>query len=484
MGWTNVSSVKTWTAVAMSSDGTKRVAVADDIYISTDSGATWTAKSKSAYGPFNTVCMSADGSIILAQFTGYAGGFLKSTDGGSTWNDWMSGQGAPYTSVAMSDNGNYVLAVYGTNAQAVLTTNGGGDWGQNGSYATWTSVCMSANGLIQYKYSEEYGCYKSINGGSTWSWFTSLGQVKPQGMSCSADGLRVVFARYGSGSTPGVSVNNNGTWNGVNTVRNYVCADISDDGLKVMLGVDGGYTYASTDGCATVTQIAGSESLDWKDVAISSAGDKATFVADNQAIRLYEKNDAPTITSGASANFVENGAGVAYTITATDPELSAIVYSLEAGGTDNGLFNVNPSNGQVTFKTPPDFESPADSGANNVYDIKVGASDGVNVVTKDVAITVTNVVEGTVLPTTGAGAPILVGSVAVGTVVADPRTAGVTYNGNPLPVGSVLRNTTDGQKFIAGGTSITDFLAIEITPPAAWGYSAGGEAAWAVLQAL
>jgi photosystem II stability/assembly factor-like uncharacterized protein len=479
MGWTNASSEKAWTAVAMSSDGTKRVAVADDIYISTDSGATWTAKSQNAYGPFNTVCMSANGSIILAQFTGYAGGFLKSTDGGSTWNEWMGGQGAPYVSVAMSDNGNYVLAVFGNNAIARLTTDGGNNWGPNGTSAIWSSVCMSANGLIQYKYSES-GCYRSVDGGSTWSWFTSLGPVRPQGMSCSADGLRVVFARYGLG----VSVNNNGTWNVVSTARNYVCADISDDGLKVMLGVDGGYTYASTDGGATVTQIAGSESLAWKDVAISSSGNIATFVANNQAIRLYEKNDAPTITSGASANFVENGAGVAYTITATDPELSTIVYSLEAGGTDNGLFNVNPSNGQVTFKTPPDFESPADSGANNVYDIKVGASDGVNVVTKDVAITVTDVVEGAVLPTEGAGAPILVGSVAVGTITEDPRTAGgVTYNGNPLPAGSVLRNTTDGQKFIAGGTSATDFAAIEITPPAAWGFSAGGGVAWATLQA-
>jgi hypothetical protein len=89
------------------------------------------------------------------------------------------------------------------------------------------------------------------------------------------------------------------------------------------------------------------------------------------------------------------------------------------------------------------------------------------------------------LPTTGAGAPVMVGSLAVGTVIADPRAAGgVTYNGDPLPAGSVLRNITDGQKFIAGGTSATDFTAIEITPPAAWGYSAGGEAAWEVLQDL
>jgi hypothetical protein len=101
------------------------------------------------------------------------------------------------------------------------------------------------------------------------------------------------------------------------------------------------------------------------------------------------------------------------------------------------------------------------------------------------AVALTEVIVGTGvdLPSTGTDAPVMVGSLAVGTVIADPR-SGVTYNGNPLPAGSVLRNTTTGQKFIAGGTSITDFTAIEITPPAAWGFSVAGDTAWAVLQDL
>jgi hypothetical protein len=72
----------------------------------------------------------------------------------------------------------------------------------------------------------------------------------------------------------------------------------------------------------------------------------------------------------------------------------------------------------------------------------------------------------------------------------DPRVTGVTYLGLPLPAGSVVRYTkdtpgrSDDQKFLAGGTSATDFLAIEITPPAAWGFSADGDEAWETLQAL
>ncbi|MEI6762411.1 MAG: hypothetical protein WCO22_18370, partial [Betaproteobacteria bacterium] len=48
----------------------------------------------------------------------------------------------------------------------------------------------------------------------------------------------------------------------------------------------------------------------------------------------------------------------------------------------------------VTFKASPNFEAPTDAGANNVYDITVTASDGVNTsAAKAVAITVTDVAE-------------------------------------------------------------------------------------------
>ena len=46
--------------------------------------------------------------------------------------------------------------------------------------------------------------------------------------------------------------------------------------------------------------------------------------------------------------------------------------------------------GEVTFKAAPDFETPTDADGNNVYDITVTASDGLNSTEKDVAITVTN----------------------------------------------------------------------------------------------
>jgi Ca2+-binding RTX toxin-like protein len=97
-------------------------------------------------------------------------------------------------------------------------------------------------------------------------------------------------------------------------------------------------------------------------------------------------NEAPVITSAATATFAENGTGTVYTVTATSTSTN-LTYSLS--GTDVNLFNIN--NGVVTFKTAPNFEVPGDNGANNVYDINVIASDGSLTATQAVVITVTDV---------------------------------------------------------------------------------------------
>lgn len=102
-------------------------------------------------------------------------------------------------------------------------------------------------------------------------------------------------------------------------------------------------------------------------------------------------NQPPQITSAATASVPENSAGAAYQASAPDPEANALTYSL--GGADAALFTI-AADGAVSFRTAPDFEAPADSGKDNVYAIQVIVSDGTNQVSKDVAITVTDAIEG------------------------------------------------------------------------------------------
>ncbi|MDM3863116.1 MAG: choice-of-anchor L domain-containing protein, partial [Aphanizomenon gracile PMC644.10] len=107
-------------------------------------------------------------------------------------------------------------------------------------------------------------------------------------------------------------------------------------------------------------------------------------------IGVTDVNEVPVITSPTTANFAENGTGIVYTAIATDVDAgTAFTYSLS--GTDASLFNI--SNGNVNFKNAPNFELPSDSGANNVYDLNVIASDGSLTATQAVAIAVTNVNE-------------------------------------------------------------------------------------------
>ena len=130
------------------------------------------------------------------------------------------------------------------------------------------------------------------------------------------------------------------------------------------------------------------------------------------AITVTNVNEAPTITSAATASFAENGSGTVYTAAATDPDAgTTLTYSIS--GADAALFNINATTGAVTFKSSPNYEAPGDAGGNNVYDVKVTASDGTNTTTKAVAITVTNVNEA---PTITSGAAASFAENATGTV--------------------------------------------------------------------
>ena len=109
-------------------------------------------------------------------------------------------------------------------------------------------------------------------------------------------------------------------------------------------------------------------------------------------VTITGANDAPVITSAATATFAENATGTVYTATATDADSAVLSYTI--GGTDAALFNINASTGAVSFKNAPNYEAPADVGGNNVYDITVSASDGVNSsAAQGVAISVTDVLE-------------------------------------------------------------------------------------------
>ena len=98
-------------------------------------------------------------------------------------------------------------------------------------------------------------------------------------------------------------------------------------------------------------------------------------------------NRAPTITNTTTSFSVVENQTAAFTITATDPDMDTLSYSLT--GTDGGLFSVS-SSGIVTFNTAPDYENPSDADTNNVYELTGRVSDGSLTATRGFTVTVTN----------------------------------------------------------------------------------------------
>ena len=116
-----------------------------------------------------------------------------------------------------------------------------------------------------------------------------------------------------------------------------------------------------------------------------------------ETVTVTPVNEPPTITtdssSAAELRQDENRTSRLYTYRATDPERSAVTWSV--GGTDSRFFTIDEQ-GQFSFRedSPPNFEQPGDSGADNVYDVTVQATDdGSNTASLPVTVTVRDVDE-------------------------------------------------------------------------------------------
>jgi Ca2+-binding RTX toxin-like protein len=187
-------------------------------------------------------------------------------------------------------------------------------------------------------------------------------------------------------------------------------------------------------------------------------------VTQTYTVNVSGANDAPVISSPNSGNAValnvaENTANtvVVVDVNATDVDIENISYSLT--GDDALLFNINSATGEVTFKNAPDFETPLDSGGNNIYNFTVVASDGSASDTQNVAITVTDVPESTgptIAPVyNGTGDPndfdSLVGTASSGFLLVNGTIAGETITGDTSTNDKDIINALGGDDTVYAG---------------------------------
>ena len=108
-------------------------------------------------------------------------------------------------------------------------------------------------------------------------------------------------------------------------------------------------------------------------------------------------NRPPVFRSVAAVSVAENTTTVVR-VRATDSDSRDTVtgYAIR-GGADSGKFSIVAATDELSFTTAPDFENPADAGANNEYVVAVRATSGAGgrarTTTRTITVTVVNVDE-------------------------------------------------------------------------------------------
>lgn len=116
-------------------------------------------------------------------------------------------------------------------------------------------------------------------------------------------------------------------------------------------------------------------------------------------------NRAPILTDPGALSVVEGSTSIV-TISASDPDSNALTFTISSGD-DQALFSI-ASSGALSFSAAPDFESPGDTGSDNVYDLTVQVSDGTLTDTQLINVTVTDAFQGRVVDAPISGASVFV----------------------------------------------------------------------------
>ncbi|MDB5337539.1 MAG: hemagglutinin/hemolysin-related protein, partial [Planctomycetaceae bacterium] len=99
----------------------------------------------------------------------------------------------------------------------------------------------------------------------------------------------------------------------------------------------------------------------------------------------------PAFSSSASPAILENET-ILPAVSATDAH-GPVTFAIQ-GGPDASLFLLDPNTGALQFLAPPDFETPTDSDADNVYQLQIRSIDGLGLISfQDMAVTVAPVNE-------------------------------------------------------------------------------------------
>ena len=291
----------------MSADGTKLAAVASDdyIYISNDSGDSWTtstASSTATSTDLRNIAMSADGTKLAA--TAYNGSIYISVDSGATWTERPLTALRYWQDIAMSADGTKLAAV------------------DNG---------YDIGGLI----------YTSDDSGE--SWYQQDDENDPgtrdwRGITMSADGTKLAAADYFNDSSGGyiyvyISNDSGATWTEhkvSSSTPDWMGVAASANGTRLAALASNRNLYFSNNSGATWTEHQASGALDWRGIAASADGNKLAAITGGATGYIYTSNDSGNTWTQRTAPGSHNWQGIA--MSADGTKLAAADYGLVFGG--------------------------------------------------------------------------------------------------------------------------------------------------------
>ncbi|MEY4244334.1 MAG: hypothetical protein RLZZ245_1919, partial [Verrucomicrobiota bacterium] len=186
VNWTSRESDRLWTSIASSADGMKLAAVAwnDRIYTSTDFGVTWTPRESTRY--WFSIASSADGTKLAA--VEQWGRIYTSSDSGATWTPRESNR--QWYSICSSADGVKLAAVTASGGQIYTSTDSGASWTPRESDRFWVSIASSADGTKLAAVTYNNGAvFTSSDSGVTWTARASFRLLRS--ITSSADGTRL-----------------------------------------------------------------------------------------------------------------------------------------------------------------------------------------------------------------------------------------------------------------------------------------------------
>jgi len=251
--WTT-SSTAYVSQVACSVDGSLLVAAGGPIYISTNWGTSWVATSAPNLGWASIACSADAAKMVALSYAGYLGppsSIYTSTNSGGGWAEAAAPTYTPWRAVSCSADGRQMVAVargeYVAAAGLIYhSLDYGSTWAVgNLGYHPWTSVCSSADGYTLASAAWD-GIWVSTNAGLAW---TNFGLSWLYAVASSADGRKLVVAsNYGNLYGPAfiyTSTNAGSTWMLTTALSNAVASLCSS--------ADGNRLLAVTDGCGIYT---------------------------------------------------------------------------------------------------------------------------------------------------------------------------------------------------------------------------------------